>query len=94
MDGDRVTVDRVVSKDSIYVEGVSNYQITYVVNGADTTYTITYDDETITFVVTENITVVEEEKGCGASAGLGVVLTTLFAVAGVTIMRRKKHEEV
>lgn len=96
LDGAHVTVDREVSKDSIYVEGVANYQVTYVVNGTDTTYTITYGNETITFVVTENISVenADAQVGCVSSAGLGAVWMTLLAVAGATMMRRKKHEEV
>ena len=93
--GEKITVDMVVSKSSIAVEGVTDYEISYTVNGSDTTYTITYGEETFTFVVTENVVAEEEDakKGCEASAGLGVVWATLLAVAGATMRRRRKDEE-
>lgn len=94
LQGDKITVDTVVSKNSIAVEGVADYQITHTVNGANTTYTITYGNETFTFVVTENITVEEEPTtGCMASAGLGSIWTALIAVAGVAMVRRRKYEK-
>ena len=95
LQGDTVMVDTAVSKNSIAVEGVADYQITNTVNGADTTYTITYGDETFTFVVTENITETETEPeaGCMASAGLGSIWMALTTIAGVAMIRRRKYEK-
>lgn len=96
-EGDKITVDGAVSKSSISVEGVTEYQITDKVNGAERIYTVTYGgSNTFTFAVVTNIQEEskEEKGGCSSSVGYNAVWSALTLAGGALFMRRgKKNEE-
>lgn len=93
--GQEITVQTVVSDASIAVVGAPNYNVVRTDENGKKVYTITYDNGTFSFIVTENIVETsEKESGCSSYLGVSSAIAATLCAALIFIVKgEKKNEE-
>lgn len=97
-DGQEITVQTVVAKDSVSVAGVTNYVVSCEEKDGKKVYTVTYgENKSFCFTVTEDIMqkAEEEKKGCSSAIAFGSATMALLASAAWILLGKggKRHEE-
>ena len=95
--GQEITVQTAVAKDSVSVTGAANYTVACEEKDGKKIYTVTYgENKSFRFIVTENIAQkAEEKKGCSSALAFGAATATLLASAAWILLGKggRKYEE-